>query len=168
MIMALFPQDLGEHPREAAGVLFRFESGTLGNSRYGSRVLIRSSLPPANLPGLETIKERREYQGSDTVVFRIVGSPVVRRGSREAPLIDDDARELWLCKRFAGALKGMTLVNVKSEVIRRNRSIIEVVQLVEFDGIAVVEDSDALNRLLKVGVGRNKSYGAGLLTIKKI
>jgi CRISPR system Cascade subunit CasE len=37
--------------------------------------------------------------------------------------------------------------------------------LTRYDGIAVVTDPDALRRAVLGGVGRGKSYGAGLLSL---
>lgn len=166
LVMSLFPQGLGDNPRAAAGVLFRVE-----RTRRGVVFLIRSTIAPAALPQLETVKESIDgFHSGDKVVFRWTANAVKRIEQKERYLIDFDELEEWAKQRLSPALEAIELVNTIDESLVRDHANVKgpKFRLTRIDGVATVKNVEALNSLLTDGVGRGKSYGAGLLTVKKI
>lgn len=163
MVMSLFPHVEDDEARRAMGVLFRGE-----RNRNESLVLIRSTTPPAQLPGIKSLKENlARYNDESYVKFRVTVSPIVRYGNKERALFEFNDLEDWLQKRLSKALEEVELIQIKDEKVKRAKSN-NFVKLVQTDGIAKIKDVDALIDLLQNGVGRNKSYGAGLLTLVEV
>lgn len=163
MVMALFPHVPENEARSSLGVLFRGE-----RSKSESTVLIRSNRRPANIPGLKSLKEDfRRFELGQGVRFRVTVSPLKRSGNRERTIQDFDELESWLSNKFLPGLTGLEIIQLKEEEVRRGRSK-NFVKLVQIDGIARINDLSALATILKSGVGRNKSYGAGLLTLANL
>lgn len=163
MVMSVFPQYLGIYPRSKQRILYRFEKDA-----SGARCLIRSSIAPANLNGLQTLEEKLP-EDLDHVAFRITANPMIRTGKQERPIKDQYDQEEWIERKLSAALSQLEIVDQKAEVLKRERTNGKsVLQLVQFDGIAKVDDPEALKGLLSEGVGRNRNYGAGLLTIRPL
>lgn len=161
--MTLFPKELGTGSRSTINVLFRGERST-----KESIVLIRSKIAPSNIPGVNTIKEDfSKFKKGQTVRFRVTVSPIVRSGSKERFLSDFDEIENWIAKRLTPSLSDIQVVSSKSEELQRGKSK-NFVKLEQIDGVAKVDDVNSLVESLISGVGRNKSYGAGLLTVALI
>lgn len=167
MIMSLFPQKLTPGlERTSEKILFRGE-----DLQHGPRFLIRSSTAPANLPGVETVIEppiNQVVKSGDNVIFRVTVSPIKRRGSKERFLTIPGEVEEWLQEKLAPALENVEIIQQKEETIMRDRFRKNFINLAQLDGVATVKNIEVLEELLVNGVGRNKSYGAGLLTIRKI
>lgn len=163
LVMGIFPQGLGSTPRSEASILFRGE-----NSAKSAYFLIRSSLMPVALPGVKTLEEDFSHLTSESAVtFRLTLSPIRRQGKVERFLSDFDAIEELLQEKLTPALEELKLVSTRDETVYRQGGK-AFVKLVQCDGVATVRDSQALEEALVKGVGRNKSYGAGLLTVKRI
>lgn len=164
LVMSIFPQHIGGNARANAKVLFRCE-----RSKDRSFVLIRSNTPPANLPGVNSIEESREGIQKDMhVSFRITVTPIKRHGNKETSLSDFEDIEVWLRNRVENALSDVELIEIKNETVKREKDSKHFLNLVQIDGVAKIEDVTALEGLLVNGVGRNKNYGAGLLTVRPI
>lgn len=162
MVMSLFQKELGTSPRSESAILYRFEKDS-----SGSRCLIRSNIAPANLNGLKSIQEVFS-KDIEHIAFRLTANPIRRSQGKEIPLKEQYDQEEWLLSKLAPALSAIELMDQKTEIVRRDRGNRSVIQLVQFDGIAKLEDQTMLETLMRVGVGRGKSYGAGLLTIKPL
>lgn len=166
MIMSLFPAYIeGDEKRNSNKILFRGED----TSSY-SRFLIRSEVPPSNLPGVQTIVEEsfQNYEVNSNVIFRVTVSPIRRRGNKERFISEPDELEEWITEKLSPALKDIEIIQTKDETVLRTRNRKNFIKLVQIDGIAKIGDVDRLEELLIKGVGRNKSYGCGLLTIREI
>ena len=109
-------------------------------------------------------------EAGSLVSFRVTASPISRRGSSEFHLRGHEERESWLANRLSGGLGQLEIIDVSSEEPRRNHGNKPnpSVPLAQFDGVGTVDNPDRLRDLLTAGVGRNRNYGAGLLTIKPI
>lgn len=162
MVMSLFEDNLGTNPRSNSGILFRLENGS-----GGSRCLVRSSIAPKQISGLVTMEEP-ELQPFKHFAFRVTANPIIRGKAGERPILDDLEREDWLVEKLSQAFSNIQIIDQKSEVILRSKAKRSFLQLVQFDGIAELKDLDKLKELIDNGVGRNKSYGAGLLTVKAV
>lgn len=177
-VMGLFGEIASENPREDNGVLFRVDS-LPGQAPF---FLVQSLVEPDNVPQGVEIKrvELPNIEAGHHVQFRITVNAIQRtkpQGIRPVPFDSDrDAPENlvrmtpWLQRRLDGALHEVEIVNHQRELlgVDRGGSPIgkRVVQLDIVDGVAVVSDSEALRRLIVKGVGRAKSYGCGLLSVR--
>lgn len=182
-VMSLFGTIDSETPREAKGILFRLDTIPGQAPTY----LIRSETPiDMDTPGARSKKEPEEVPPSGTTIqFRIAVNGIQRTNRSTAkptrlddqPPVDEDDRTItiseWLGQRLTGALKDVYISNHVREVLgadRRGRlaGTGKVIQIDTIDGVAVVDDETILKEKLVKGVGRAKSYGCGLLTIRAI
>jgi CRISPR system Cascade subunit CasE len=174
-IMSLFPQGLGETPRAETGILFRVDF-----TASGLQVLMRSNIQPIQSTGVISMSEDfSSLEAGQYLRFRVTSSPIIRYRDkrndkhklRERFLVSDNEREDWIIKKFSQAFveESIEVVSIIEREVKRDHSKNSTfIKLVQFDGIAQVNDRDSLEMLLLSGVGRNKNYGAGLLTIKLI
>ncbi|MFD9636826.1 type I-E CRISPR-associated protein Cas6/Cse3/CasE [Streptomyces violascens] len=179
-LMSLFPDDLGPHPRAAAGVLHRIEPG------HRHPVLLMQSLLPPDLHRLPRRYGTAAQRPLDPVLTALVPGRTVRyritaNPSRRSPgrtqdpparcgrlhALHGDAALAWWARRAQAA--GLDLVTTTSRPRPFCRS--DRTQpgphkhLVQFDGLARVSDPEALTRALLEGIGRAKTYGGGLLSL---
>jgi CRISPR system Cascade subunit CasE len=191
-VMGLFG-DLGEgRPRQDSRILFRLDH-VPGLPPY---FLVQAAVP-VEAPDLEGRLDVREADLSapaegTAVSFRLAVNAIQRRtrvaerrskGEKTItpiPFDHDDAAptELprmseWVARKLEGALADVALNNHQRQVLgadRRGRKTGTgpTVQVDTVDGVGYVEDPAKLERLLREGVGRAKSYGCGLLSIRQI
>lgn len=160
MVMALFPIIEEEQARAKMAVLFRGE-----RTKEESSVLIRSAVRPSNLPGIKTLRENfTRFDEQAAVRFRVTVSALKRSGDSERWISEFTELEGWLTEKLQPGLKELDLIQLKDEEIRRAGAK-SFVKLTQIDGTAKIGDLEILEKLLRGGVGRNKSYGAGLLTL---
>lgn len=163
MVMGLFPQDLGDDARGNAGILFRVER----NSK-GGFVLIRSSIAPVALSGVNSLRERYSHVEGDTVMFRLTLNPVKRKGSKERFITGDEELEGYLHEKVSPFFESVEVVSMKSESLLRANKGRDFLPLTQFDGVATIGNLNDLNEALTNGIGRAKNYGAGLLTVRAV
>ena len=190
--MSVFGDVEGTDKRKGAGILFRLEYLPGQVPSY----LIRSSIRPERLPnGSQMVEENGRIPEKGTaVIFRLAVNAVQRTKSGIRPVfIDggiDEARENgllsegdaeraqeitpWLNAKLSPGLTDVHILNHQREVVGRDRhgrntskQDNKVVQVDLIDGVAMVSDPEALQTLLIDGVGRAKSYGCGLLTVRQ-
>ncbi len=182
-VMALFENVPSNTFRSDAHILFRVDPAQANRPAV---VLIRSDVAPAYpIAGLETIVEVMPPDRGTPVAFRATVNAVRRKTvprdpkslakTREVvspvPRDDDpdaqgDTISVWLTARLSGAIRDLELFNHVRNVVGKKTN--RTIQTDLIDGFAFVEDAVALQQLLKDGVGRAKSYGCGLLTVKAI
>jgi CRISPR system Cascade subunit CasE len=88
-------------------------------------------------------------------------TPAVKRGVGISPV--DDVAD-WVTNKLTGALADVTLFSHDRSVVTSGKS---ALQLDVVDGYGLVRDPAALQSLLRVGVGRSKAFGCGLLTVAR-
>lgn len=189
-VMSLFPDVDSSTPRSELGVLFRLDH-VPGQAPY---FLIQSRVRPSvEVPGVD-VKEAPlpHVPAGTTVRFRVAVNAVRRKGknSREASRqkygdkakmvhsvpFDADATEdnpgitEWLSAKLSPALTQVTILNHARELLgkmqsKKGAAAGLVIQVDTIDGVAQVADEDALHALQMAGVGREKSYGCGLLSV---
>lgn len=177
-VMSLFG-DLAGSARKDAAILYRIERipGTAPS------LLVRSSVQPEHVPTSALVRELdpRAPAAGTPVAFRIAVNAVHRVGSggvRPVPCDGHDGGEptmtAWLQDKLVGALTDVTCISHVRNVLgvdrsgRRTRETVRVVQVDTVDGVACVKEPTRLAALMAEGVGRAKSYGCGLLTIKSL
>lgn len=188
-IMHLFPQIDSENPRSEAAILFRLDT-TAGTAPY---FLIQSALEPRQVEGAETkLIELPSPEAGSTVAFRLAVNAIKRqqggkRGERISsrtftPVpFDDEAQETdrrlsmtgWLQQKLSPALEDLEILNHQRAVLGADRlgrrtANTPTIQVDTVDGFARINDTELLQQLLFHGVGRAKSYGCGLLSIREL
>lgn len=180
-LMRLVPDGLGGSPRQAAGLLYRLDV----TDTFSTLLVQAATLDPTRLPddyGHTDVKDLtpvfNALQKGLAVRYRIVVNPVKterlplenkgRRGKRIA-LTGPDADQWWARRAPEAGLHLTTaLPTLVAAVHGRGDSAAAVRHhLVRYDGTATVTDPDALAEAVLVGIGRAKSYGAGLLSLAR-
>ncbi|MDX6740250.1 type I-E CRISPR-associated protein Cas6/Cse3/CasE [Actinocorallia sp. A-T 12471] len=178
-IMSLFPSDLGEQARHDAGVLFRIEE-----TQAGVAVLVQSAVEAsrAALPdGYGTVRSKTLTPLLDALApgrrvrYRITANATRKLGlnttagrpKEVVPLHGAEAEEWWQRQAESSGLSLHTLESTpldQATGTRRDKNRV-VHARTRFDGLATVTDPAALSSRLRVGIGRGKAYGCGLLTL---
>lgn len=123
--------------------------------------------------GTAKIKEYRPFinkleQGTK-MRFRLTANPTYRTNGKIYPHITVEQQKEWLLKRTENA--GFKIVADNFEIISREWPILyhnhRQVRLsrVSFEGILEIKDIDNFRNTLIQGIGREKAYGMGLLTV---
>ncbi len=176
-LMMLVPDELGDDARTLAGLLFRVDR------RVGrTRLLVQTRLQPEvhRLPApyaQAAVRDLGPFLDRLTVGtavhYRIVAN-ASKRGGRNAgkqagkiiPLRGADADEWWTRRAAGCGLELRSLVGSPLGDVTGDRTGGRVRHaLTRFDGLGVIVDADAARRAVLDGVGRAKSYGAGLLSL---
>lgn len=179
-LMRMLPDGLGEHARQQTGLLFRVEE-TLA----GRHILMQTRIEPdlAALPSGYGDTEARDLspllerlRDGARVQYRITANPTKRNAVGKAAgkvtvLNGPAAEEWWTAKAAAcGLTVGDVAVFTLPDAIGKKRSRDPRTWirhgLRRFDGVATVTNAEALREAVLCGVGRAKSYGAGLLSLK--
>jgi CRISPR system Cascade subunit CasE len=179
-LMRMVPDHLGDAPRQQAGLLYR-----LDDTAHETVLLVQSATPlaPERLPpgyGATQVKDLTAMFAAlrkDLAVrYRVTVSPVrrerlplERKGQRGRllPLHGPDADLWWSRKANEAGLHLLTTVPAPAPAAVSRPGDARKVKhtLIRYDGTATVTDPDALTTALLAGIGRGKSYGAGLLTL---
>ncbi len=182
-VMRLFGNVETSTPRSEMGILFRLDVVPGQAPAY----LIRSQVPIENpTPGTRTKIEPKTKPPTETVVqFRVAVNGIQRvnrsharptRLDGQPPSGDDDPSitiSEWLTRHLQGGMKEVSINNHIREILgadRRGRKTTggKVVQIDTIDGVAIIDDPTVLSEIMTKGVGRAKSYGCGLLTVREI
>lgn len=193
-VMLLAPDDLGENPRQQAGLLFRLEDAT---DDAPPTLLVQSHQPPdlTRLPHRYGTAETRPLHPmlqalapGRPVRYRITANASAARrvldghqpvhnkhGRKTVALYGDDALAWWQRRAHQAGLTLATTAITPARFPRKRRRAGEpgeqthqpgpVHVLTRFDGLATITDPDQLRHALLTGIGRAKPYGAGLLTL---
>jgi CRISPR system Cascade subunit CasE len=180
-LMRLVPDGLGSSPRQAAGLLYRLDV----TDTFSTLLVQATALDPTRLPddyGHADVKDLtpvfNALQKGLAVRYRIVVNPVKterlslenkgRRGKRIA-LTGPDADQWWARRALEAGLHLTTALPTLVAAVHGGGDSAAAVRhhLVRYDGTATVTDPDALAEAVLVGIGRAKSYGAGLLSLAR-
>ncbi|MFG3259081.1 type I-E CRISPR-associated protein Cas6/Cse3/CasE [Streptomyces sp. NPDC048172] len=179
-LMRLFPDALGERPRQTAGVLFRLEEQA---DTYA--VLIQSAMEPEldNLPvhyGSALAKPLtpllKQLQEGMTVRYRITANATRRlainsdrgRVGQRLPLHGPEAEAWWQRQATTAGLAlhetlSTRLPDAAGTRTADHRRITHA--RTRFDGTATISDPEQTIQHIHDGIGRGKSYGCGLLSL---
>ncbi|RFU85195.1 type I-E CRISPR-associated protein Cas6/Cse3/CasE [Streptomyces triticagri] len=179
-LMRLVPDNLGDTPRRDTGLLFRLDetdgAGTL-------LVQATTALDPARLPDGYGHTQVKDLTGMFTALrrglpvrYRITVNPAKRarlpleqknKRGRVVPLSGADADAWWIRKATAAGLHLTGLLPTPQRPVRPRGAGATAMRhsLIRYDGTATITDPDTLAQTLVTGIGRGKSYGAGLLSL---
>ena len=135
--------------------------------------------------GTERGWESRDYspflekiQAGDRRRFRLTANPVIAKsagdGSRGRVLahVTVEQQERWLAERadkhgFSLSGEEFAVVNSRWVSLRKGREDGRTVTFreVTFEGVLTVTDAELFRSALKNGIGREKAYGCGMLTV---
>jgi len=144
--------------------------GEPGARRSGSNILWRRSLhgvtvsadiPATDAPGeLSSTIAVTDFRAGEGVEFVVTVDPTVRVRGREYPAQDVGA---WFKRKTEGALEHIRVDRLHAFTVHRRGRRFDQITVV---GTATVASEEALDRLLREGVGRSKTFGCGLLTVE--
>ncbi|MFC4018972.1 type I-E CRISPR-associated protein Cas6/Cse3/CasE [Micromonospora sp. GCM10011542] len=172
-VMSLVPDDLGEQPRQHAGVLFRLDHTTAGPV-----LLVQTALPPdpARLPdGYGTIDTRdvspllKTLTIGMAVHYRIAANASKRawqgdNAGKIVALSGQQAEQWWQRKADAHGLDLRQLL-AQPQPSARGRAVPVRHAITLFEGHAVISDADQVRAAVLAGIGRGRSFGCGLLSL---
>ena len=176
-IMQAFPDG---QKRDTAGVLFRLDM----DARSGQPVLlVQSQVEPnwhvlkADYLATSVHPQVKEYdlklRGGQTLAFRLLANPTVKRDSKRHGLYKEEEQEDWLLRK--GSNHGFRVLQVaishtdtaKGEIHRAEVSHDLTLLSVRFDGVLQVADPFKLHETVMSGVGSGKAFGFGLLSLAR-
>ncbi|GAA2932902.1 type I-E CRISPR-associated protein Cas6/Cse3/CasE [Streptomyces enissocaesilis] len=182
-LMRLVPDLISPTPRAIAGMLFRTEPGpdptllvqtdhtpdlTALPTSYGTaRTLDLAPLLNSLTPG----RTMRYRITAAPTIARSAGSPTRhpvtgKRRGKITHLTGDEAIAWWRRRAAAVGLEPVTVSSLPRPFPRaRSTRSSPYFTLTQFDGVAHITDNGLLTHALKNGIGRAKSYGAGLLSL---
>ncbi|MFB7778150.1 type I-E CRISPR-associated protein Cas6/Cse3/CasE [Streptomyces bauhiniae] len=178
-VMRLAPDGLGESARHQAGLLYRVDE-----TDTASTLLVQGyRLDPAQLRGdyghaatKSLAPMFNALRKGLTVRYCIVVNPAKREllpracGSKRGkiiPLSGPDADHWWTRRATDAGLHLHVLTPTPLQPARPRGKDASPMRhsLLRYDGTATVTDPDNLAQALLTGIGRGKSYGAGLLSL---
>ncbi|WP_149180220.1 type I-E CRISPR-associated protein Cas6/Cse3/CasE [Streptomyces sp. TRM49041] len=181
-LMRLVPDNLGASPRRITSLLYRIDE-----TEHASTLLVQATVPLATdrLPqgyGHAQAKDlspmfsvlRKDMQ----VRYRITVNPAKRqrltleekgRRGQIIPLSGQAADDWWTRKALDAGLQLISALPTPQQPAKPQRRSPQPStmrhSLIRYDGTATVTDPTALTTALLEGIGRGKSYGAGLLSL---
>lgn len=182
-VMGLFPSFDDNNPRSHADILFRLDTPA-GQAPY---FLIQSAVAPTitGFPEIITKEIALDPPAPSTPVSFRLSVNAIRRESftnasgkraykvRPVPA-DHELTEIptltpWLAQKLAPALTDIEITNHRRTVLKDPRQQGRMtLQIDDIDGVALAGESESLHSFLATGVGREKAYGCGLLSIRAL
>jgi CRISPR system Cascade subunit CasE len=173
-------RESGEQDRQ--GFLFRVEEQGTGRP---TRLLVQSRRAPVRADGL-LLHGSREIQPAPSagqrLAFVLTANPVktitdAERDSKpgkqsekcRVPLIKEDDQRDWLARKLATAatLKSTDILPHAPLYFRKGKRAGKLVTCT-FEGVLRVDEPEQLARLLENGIGPAKSFGCGLLLVRRL
>lgn len=185
-VMSLAPDGLGETPRRRAGLLYRIDESPdhLLLLVQGDHTLRPDRLPPGY--GQAAVKDLAPMftalDGGLAVRYRIVANPIRQIRPDAGPVADGSGRPgrgkpkalygadalTWWQQRAESAglaIRTTSVTRVRAAYAGSGPSTRLLHVLTRFEGLAVIQDPEKVRTAVIGGIGKGKSYGAGLLTL---
>ena len=182
LVMSGFPSGDSETPRSDMAVLYDVEP-----TRSGVRVLIQSDIAP-NIdayrmycarntePCVKNISALSEVlQNGMKLRFSVCANPTVQQSHTHGPrsarrfISDYDQRQRWLKRKLAEGGAGLNMaIETGSDTVRGKRKDAPLKFIgVRWAGVLTITDAKAFERLLRTGLGPERAYGMGMLTLQR-
>ena len=173
--------------QDRSGFLFRIEDYRAGRP---VRLLVQSRLQPQPVPGLALLGMREfdpRPQAGQHLAFILTANPIKTITDQQAdgkprkradkhgnfkcrvPLIDEDEQRSWLTAKLADVAElGETTVLPHPPVYFRKEGRGGKLVTVTFEGNLWVKEPERFVNFLQNGVGPAKSFGCGLLLVRRV
>ena len=174
-----------DQARSSGGILYRLEVDRLGQIV----VLVQTAaqptwalpdgylLAPVDIRNIDRLWEMIAVGARFR--FRLVGNPTrdivqrdaegVRTHSKRIPIRSDVERRAWLDHQSTGkgfrVLEVMIIQPSENKIVGRAKDGPRTIEIVRYDGLLEVTDIVLFKNAIEVGIGRGKSFGAGLLSV---
>lgn len=166
LVMRGFPRGATCFPRAEFGVLYRVEPDGSAIIQSNVEPDWSTCLPANRVQTKEYNPERQIIEGASyrmRLAFNSVDrSPMISDPSRIHEVSADPTE--WLSKRDIGGAIIIDHVSVTPQFSRSKNSLVPTNRAI-VDGIITVTNKDKLLQCIRKGVGRNKAYGCGLLSL---
>lgn len=157
-VMALFPKVESDTPRHDMNILYRLERPINATPHF----LIQSTTAPTRFTNDIQTKEitYTPLQEGQHVRFTTTLNAVKRTKDGVTPVAENDMAP-WLENKLRHSLADISLIDTQ-RTVKKNKG--AFLQMDTIEGIGRVNDSDLFHYLRTTGVGRERSYGCGLIT----
>lgn len=167
-VMQAFPDD------EPGRVLFRVDER---RGRSEPLLLVQSQAAPdwaplaasdGYLAAPPAEKEfHPEFRSGQTLVFRLLANPTVRRNGSRQGILDEDAQIEWLERkgRRGGFAPAGVVPSPQGFVRTRKGGHQLTFYSVRFDGHLTVREPETFRQTVEAGIGSGKAFGFGLLSV---
>ncbi|BAQ21113.1 CRISPR-associated protein [Corynebacterium glutamicum R] len=178
-IMGLFGAIDSKKPREHGGILFRLDQ-IPGQPPF---FLVQSRISPQTQSYETRELPLPDYKEGDIVQFTTALNGVRRKttensGKRQTkvspvPLFkpedtDQFPFDTWVKEKMSSLFSDTEIVNHRRSVLKSKIHPNLTIQVDDVDGIATICDPEALRTVMSNGIGREKSYGCGLVSVRLI
>lgn len=159
-IWSLFP-NVSERKRDH---LFRVEQ----EDKQQIKILLQSSTEPKTSEQA-TVLASKEFNAQIAqdgfYKFKLLAYPTkcLSQGKKVLEIKEADEQVQWLQRKLSGA--NVTVTAMEDKLVRSKKSFNS--RFVCFEGILQVTDSEQIERVLVMGIGRKKHAGAGLLSLAR-
>ena len=159
-IWSLFP-NVPERKRDH---LFRVEQ----EDKQQIKILLQSSTEPKTSEQA-TVLASKEFNAQIAqdgfYKFKLLAYPTkcLSQGKKVLEIKEADEQVQWLQRKLSGA--NVTVTAMEDKLVRSKKSFNS--RFVCFEGILQVTDSEQIERVLVMGIGRKKHAGAGLLSLAR-
>lgn len=191
-IWDLFPGQEKEQRKsveeDRTGFLFRVESNKAGQS---ARLLVQSLQEPKSLSGRAFITATKAFEPDpkegQLLAFVLTANPVKTIADTQGrlnnkrdrpkrcrvPLISEKEQAEWLARKLSvvAEIKSVQIHKESPKFFYKNKSGDKQNgkhQLITFEGVLEVKDSEGLKRMLRNGIGPAKAFGCGLMLVRRI
>lgn len=177
--MSLFGEIDSKKPREHGGILFRLDQ-IPGQPPF---FLVQSRVSPQTQSYETRELPLPDYKEGDVVQFTTALNGVRRKTTNDngkrrttvspVPLFkpedtDQFPFETWVKEKMSPLFSDMEIVNHRRSVLKSKVHPNLTIQVDHVDGIAAIRDPEALRTVMNEGLGREKSYGCGLVSVRLI
>lgn len=187
----LFPGEASESRHhnhdERHGFLFRMEDYQTGRP---ARCLVQSRQRPTTVPLMQTLGCREFHprpQVAQRLAFLLTANPIKtivdtqqdakpdKRPNKQnqfkcrVPLIQEEQQRAWLARQLTAAadIESVTVLPHSPLYFRKGEQGGKIVTAT-FEGVLQVKAPDGLLRIMENGIGPAKSFGCGLLLVRRV
>jgi len=124
------------------------------------KIIVRADLPATNVPaGGRTWEIVYDPQQGQRVGFKTTVDAVARVRGKDVPVGDAGS---WFLRKVEGILTDVDIQDIQFRNARRRGGSLT---LTTITGDATIADPDAVEKLLREGLGRSKAFGCGFFHV---
>ena len=162
---AYSPDNQNDHHDFVYGKTFllRPRYRVMGEGDYSDRIIVNGSIDGAPT----FVLPETDYKKNGFASFSLIAVPTKKIfGGKIVPIMDREEQVHWLIRKLNGSIfiqsEHLQMIQLPQlERVSTHKHVCYPVCLFRFKGI--IADPDKIVEMLKVGIGRRKAYGFGLL-----